>query len=52
MSYIGRLPVKVPANVSVNISTDKKIVYVEGPLGSKNTTGLLSLIDANNKPFA
>lgn len=40
MSYIGRLPVKVPANVSVNISTDKKIVYVEGPLGSKNTSSI------------
>ena len=37
MSYIGRLPVKVPANVSIDISTDNKSVYVKGPLGSKQT---------------
>ena len=38
MSYIGRLPVKVPANVSIDISTDNKSVYVKGPLGSKQTS--------------
>ena len=37
MSYIGRLPVKVPANVSIEISADNKSVYVKGPLGSKQT---------------
>ncbi len=40
MSYIGRLPVKVPANVSIKISTDNKAVYVEGPLGSKQTSDI------------
>ena len=38
MSYIGRLPVKVPTNVSIDISTDNKSVYVKGPLGSKQTS--------------
>src|SRR5690242_17107097 len=33
MSRIGKLPIEVPANVSVNISTEN-IVTIKGPLGT------------------
>ena len=31
MSYIGRLPVKYPANVSIKVLNNNKSVYIEGP---------------------
>ena len=33
MSYIGRLPIKIPEEVSVLVAKDNKSVTVKGPHG-------------------
>jgi len=40
MSYIGRLPIKVPSGVNVAISSDKRTVSIEGVHGSKKTSSI------------
>jgi large subunit ribosomal protein L6 len=49
MSYIGRLPIKIPEEVSVSIAGDQKTVVVKGPCGelsSKEISGITYEIDS------
>ena len=49
MSYIGRLPIKIPEEVSVSIAGDQKTVVVKGPCGelsSKEISGITYKIDS------
>ena len=38
MSYIGRLPIKIPSGVNIKLSNENKVVSVDGPYGSKVTS--------------
>ena len=49
MSYIGRLPIKIPEEVSVSVSGDHKTVVVKGPcgeLGSTEISGIRYKLDS------
>lgn len=37
MSYIGRLPIKIPSGVSIKVLNNNKIISIEGPHGSKTS---------------
>lgn len=37
MSYIGRLPIKIPSGVSIKVLNNNKIISIEGPYGSKTS---------------
>jgi len=38
MSYIGRLPIKVPSGVNIKLSNEDTSILIEGPYGSKTTS--------------
>lgn len=38
MSYIGRLPIKIPSGVNINLSEKNTTISIEGPYGSKKVS--------------
>ena len=38
MSYIGRLPIKIPSGVSIKLLNKNSIILIEGPYGSKTSS--------------
>lgn len=38
MSYIGRLPIKIPSGVNIQILNNNTTISIEGPYGSKRTS--------------
>ena len=37
MSYIGRLPIKIPSNIDLELLKENRQVRIEGPNGSQIT---------------